>query len=134
MVVRHIDSYVCVSQQRQPMSRERLRPRPPSSSTPVSTPTLFRPARRSEVPTLVYAGSLTEERKGLPLLASAVRLLRESVPALRFEVYGQGTPPPEVAAVADVCAVLDSARARRAVRRRLGDRAAQQRRSRSAWC
>jgi glycosyltransferase involved in cell wall biosynthesis len=34
-------------------------------------------------------------------------LLRESIPALRFEVYGQGTPPPEVAATANACAVLD---------------------------
>ena len=105
MVVRHIDSYVCVSGAAA-NCLERVFQRPSRVVPPGVDTDMFRPARRSEVPTIVYAGSLTEPRKGLPLLASAVRRLRETIPALRFEVYGQGTPPAEVTDVADVCEVL----------------------------
>jgi phosphatidyl-myo-inositol alpha-mannosyltransferase len=106
MVLRHIDSYVCVSHAAAACLADVFQ-RTAAVVHPGVDTDLFRPARRSEVPTLVYAGSLTEERKGLPLLAAAVQLLRASIPALRFEVYGQGEPPPGVAAVADICAVLD---------------------------
>jgi phosphatidylinositol alpha-mannosyltransferase len=106
MVLRRIDSYVCVSHAAATCLANVFHRNGVVVHPGVDTG-LFQPARRSEVPTLVYAGSLTEERKGLPLLASAVRRLRESVPALRFEVYGQGKPAPEVAAAADVCTVLD---------------------------
>ena len=108
MVIRHIDSYVCVSQAAAGCLAQVFQRHGTVVHPGVDTG-LFQPARRSEVPTIVYAGSLTEERKGLPLLASAVRRLRESIPALRFEVYGQGEPPPEVAAAADVCETLDPA-------------------------
>ena len=106
MVLRHIDSYISVSQAAAACLANVFH-RSAEVVHPGVDTGLFRPARRSEVPTIVYAGSLTEQRKGLPLLAFAVRLLRKSIPALRLEVYGQGEPPPEVKAVADVCAVLD---------------------------
>jgi phosphatidylinositol alpha-mannosyltransferase len=106
MVLRHIDTYISVSQAAAECLANVFH-RTARVVHPGVDTELFQPARRSEVPTLVYAGSLTEERKGLPLLASAVRLLRGSIPALRFEVYGQGEPPAEVRAVADECAVLD---------------------------
>ncbi len=106
MILRHIDAYISVSHAAADCLSNVFR-RTAKVVHPGVDTDLFQPARRSEVPTIVYAGSLTEERKGLPLLASAVRLLRETIPALRFEVYGQGEPNVEVAAVADVCAVLD---------------------------
>lgn len=101
-VVRHVDDYVCVSAAagaylRSDFGREAVVV-PPGVSVDA-----YRPAPRRREPTLLYAGSLSESRKGLPLLADAVRLLRRSVPSLRLELYGQGTPPDGVAAVADVC-------------------------------
>ncbi|HEX4430998.1 MAG TPA: glycosyltransferase family 4 protein [Frankiaceae bacterium] len=108
MVVRHIDSYVCVSGAAADCLANVFQ-RTATVVHPGVDTALFQPTRRSEVPTLVYAGSLTEERKGLPLLASAVRRLRETIPALRLEVYGQGEPAAEVAAVADVCEAVDPA-------------------------
>src|SRR5262249_27686559 len=106
MVLRHIDTYVSVSNAAADCLSNVFHRRAEVVHPGVDTD-LFQPVRRSEVPTIVYAGSLTEQRKGLPLLASAVRLLRESIPALRFEAYGQGTPAPEVVAAANECAVLD---------------------------
>jgi glycosyltransferase involved in cell wall biosynthesis len=107
-VLRHVGSYICVSQ----AARSALATNfgrtgavvPPGVDT-----ALFRPQQRSEVPTIVYAGSLTEPRKNLPLLAAAVARLRRFLPPVRLELYGQGVPPPAVAAVADVCEPLDPA-------------------------
>lgn len=108
MVLRHIDSYVCVSRAAADCLANAFH-RSAAVVPPGVDTGRFTPSRRSEVPTLVYAGSLTESRKGLPLLASAVARLRETIPALRLEVYGQGEPPPEIAAVADACQALDPA-------------------------
>jgi glycosyltransferase involved in cell wall biosynthesis len=63
----------------------------------------YTPGRRNPKPTLLYAGSLCESRKGLLLLAETVRRMRLDMPKLRFEVYGPGAPPASVLAVADVC-------------------------------
>ncbi len=108
MILRHIDSYVCVSRAAAECLTHTFH-RTAAVVHPGVDTGLFQPTRRSEVPTIVYAGSLTEPRKGLPLLASAVQRLRESIPALRLEVYGQGEPPTGVAAVADVCEAVEPA-------------------------
>jgi phosphatidylinositol alpha-mannosyltransferase len=101
-VVRHVDDYVCVSAAAGAYLRTDFG-REPVVVPPGVAVDAYRPARRRHEPTLLYAGSLSESRKGLPLLAEAVRVLRRSVPALRLELYGQGAPPSRVAAAADVC-------------------------------
>src|SRR4051794_11705189 len=53
-----------------------------------------RPAARHPRPVLLYAGSLVEERKGLPLLLEAVALLRASGPELDLWLCGQGDARP----------------------------------------
>jgi phosphatidylinositol alpha-mannosyltransferase len=101
-VVRHIDEYVCVSRAAAHFLTVDF-----GRSATVIPPGVeldaYSPAARNPVPTLLYAGSLSEARKGLPLLAAAVTRLRKRLPALRLEVYGPGTPPASIAAVADVC-------------------------------
>ena len=101
-VVRHVDDYVCVSAAAGAYLRNDYG-REPVVVPPGVAVNAYRPGPRRREPTLLYAGSLSESRKGLPLLADAVRVLRRSVPSLRLELYGQGTPPARVAATADVC-------------------------------
>jgi glycosyltransferase involved in cell wall biosynthesis len=48
------------------------------------------PARRDPRPTLLYAGALTEPRKGVPLLVEAAALLRADVPDLQVWLLGPG--------------------------------------------
>jgi phosphatidylinositol alpha-mannosyltransferase len=101
-VVRHIDEYVCVSSAAAAFLRSDY-----GRDAVVIPPGVeladYAPAARNPRPTLIYAGSLTESRKGLPLLAEAVRRLREVVPELRLEVYGPGSPPAAISEAADVC-------------------------------
>lgn len=52
------------------------------------------PATRERRPTLLYAGSLTESRKGVPLLLEAAAQLRRQVPELQVWLLGPGAPPP----------------------------------------
>ena len=56
------------------------------------------PAARTARPTLLYAGSLVEPRKGVDLLLEAVALLRVDVPDLEVWLLGQGDPSALVAA------------------------------------
>jgi glycosyltransferase involved in cell wall biosynthesis len=101
-VVRHIDEYVCVSAAAAHcLSRDFGRD--PIVIPPGVELEAYAPGTRNPKPTLLYAGSLRESRKGLLLLAETVRRLRLGMPELRFEVYGPGTPPASVIAVADVC-------------------------------
>jgi glycosyltransferase involved in cell wall biosynthesis len=51
------------------------------------------PGTRDARPTLLYAGSLTESRKGVGLLLEAAALLRRSVPRLQIWLLGPGSPP-----------------------------------------
>ncbi len=101
-VVRHIDEYVCVSAAAAGFL-EADYGRAAVVIPPGVELSAYRPARRHGAPTLLYAGSLTESRKGLPLLAEAVTRLRKRLPSLRFEVYGPGRPAESVARAADVC-------------------------------
>jgi phosphatidylinositol alpha-mannosyltransferase len=101
-VVRYVDDYVCVSAAAGAYLRSDYG-RDAVVVPPGVVVDAYRPAPRRREPTILYAGSLSEPRKGLPLLADAVRILRRSVPSLRLELYGQGTPPAQVAAAADVC-------------------------------
>jgi glycosyltransferase involved in cell wall biosynthesis len=101
-VVRHIDEYVCVS-----AAAAGYLTRDFGRDATVIPPGVeldaYRPGRRHPQPTLLYAGSLTESRKGLHLLAETVRRMRVSLPQLRFEVYGPGTAPASVLEMADIC-------------------------------
>lgn len=54
--------------------------------------------RRHPHPVLLYAGSLVEERKGLPLLLRAVALLRAELPEVELWLHGQGDAGPLLAA------------------------------------
>jgi glycosyltransferase involved in cell wall biosynthesis len=55
----------------------------------------FQPAgSRSDVPTLLYSGTVSEPRKNLPLLLEALALLRLRQPTVRLVVSGQGDPAP----------------------------------------
>lgn len=101
-VVRHVDDYVCVSAAAGAYLRSDFG-REPVVVPPGVAVDAYRPAPRRREPTLLYAGSLSESRKGLPLLADAVGILRRSMPSLRLELYGQGRPPAPVVAAADVC-------------------------------
>lgn len=51
------------------------------------------PGTRERRPTLLYAGSLTESRKGVGQLLEAAALLRRSTPSLQLWLLGPGTPP-----------------------------------------
>jgi glycosyltransferase involved in cell wall biosynthesis len=51
--------------------------------------TRFPPATRPEAFTLICHGSI-EERYGLDLIVEAVAMLRDQIPQIRFDVYGQG--------------------------------------------
>jgi glycosyltransferase involved in cell wall biosynthesis len=48
--------------------------------------------RASPRPTLLYAGSLSESRKGVGLLLAAAELLRQEIPDLQVWLLGPGTP------------------------------------------
>jgi phosphatidylinositol alpha-mannosyltransferase len=51
------------------------------------------PGARERRPTLLYAGSLTESRKGVGLLLEAAALLQRRLPRLQVWLLGPGTPP-----------------------------------------
>ncbi|MCW2779404.1 MAG: phosphatidylinositol alpha-mannosyltransferase, partial [Frankiales bacterium] len=97
VVVRHVDSYVCVSQAAGACLRTDYG-RTPDVVPPGVRCDAHAPAPRSPVPVLLYAGSLVEERKGLPLLLEAAALLRADEPALEVWLSGQGDAGPLLAA------------------------------------
>jgi phosphatidylinositol alpha-mannosyltransferase len=98
LVVERIGAYVCVSDAAAAYLDSDYGRRaavvPPGVSFAAHQPAEHRHPR----PALVYAGSLVEERKGLPLLLEAVALLRASEPDLELWLLGQGDPAPLLAA------------------------------------
>jgi phosphatidylinositol alpha-mannosyltransferase len=98
LVTAHIGAYVCVSQ----AAAGHLQSDygrvadvvPPGVRLDAHIPA----TRRHPQPVLLYAGSLVEERKGLPLLLEAVALLRSSYPSLELWLLGQGDAGPLLAA------------------------------------
>ncbi|MCW2600408.1 MAG: glycosyltransferase family 1 protein [Frankiales bacterium] len=63
---------------------------------------------RETRPTLLYAGSLTESRKGVGLLLEAAALLRKELPQLQVWLLGPGTPPPDLDAdLVTRCGLVD---------------------------
>lgn len=97
-VVRSIDDYVCVStaaaQFLQADYGRSAAVVPPGVRLAEHAPA----ARRNARPTVLYAGSLTEPRKGLPLLLAAVALLRKELPDVDLELLGPGDPAAVLAA------------------------------------
>lgn len=97
LVTRQIGAYVCVSRaaadclQRDYGRRAAVVP-------PGVRFAAHHPARRHPRPVLLYAGSLVESRKGLPLLFEAVALLRRDAPDLELWLFGQGDAEPLLAA------------------------------------
>jgi glycosyltransferase involved in cell wall biosynthesis len=59
--------------------------------------------------TLICHGSI-ERRYGLDTIIRAVALLREQLPALRFEIYGEGSDEPELRRLAADLCVMDRVR------------------------
>ena len=125
LVVRHIDAYVCVSRAAAGYLSHDYG-RQATVVPPGVELAAYRPAKRAHVPTLLYAGSLSESRKGLPLLAEAVRRLRRRLPRLRFEVFGPGEAPRGCARTGRCLPPRCPRRAGRALRAGLGHRAPQQ--------
>lgn len=91
-VVRSVGSYVCVSRSAAGFLRDDF-----AREADVVPPGVrwaeHAPGVRERRPTLLYAGSLTESRKGLGLLLEAAALLRREVPGLQLWLLGQGAPP-----------------------------------------
>lgn len=116
LVVRGIGSYVCVSHAAARFLEDDFGRR----ATVVPPGVRFdehRAGRRHPHPVVLYAGSLVEERKGLPLLLDAVALLRQDQPDLELWLFGQGdassllaaAPPSARAAVTRCEALSDEA-------------------------
>ena len=91
LVARHIDSYVCVSAAAAGYLRADF-----GRSADVVPPGVrwaeHATGRRDPRPTLLYAGSLVESRKGVGLLVEAATALRADVPDLQVWLLGQGVP------------------------------------------
>jgi glycosyltransferase involved in cell wall biosynthesis len=108
-VARHVDSYVCVSSAAAAFLWEDFGRRaeviPPGVRWDGHAPGV-----RERRPTLLYAGSLVESRKGVGLLLEAAAELRRQVPALQVWLLGQGTAPTSVdTALVTRCGPLDDA-------------------------
>jgi phosphatidylinositol alpha-mannosyltransferase len=94
VVVRNIDDYVCVSR----AAAEFLQ-RDYGRAATVVPPGVRLEAHhvadtREQRPTLLYAGSLVEPRKGVGLLLDAVELMLTDQPGLQVWLYGPGDPTP----------------------------------------
>jgi phosphatidylinositol alpha-mannosyltransferase len=98
LVASHIGAYVCVSEAAASYLQSDFGRAadvvPPGVRLDAHTPA----AHRHPSPVLLYAGSLVEQRKGLPLLLEAVALLRASHPSLELWLLGQGDAGPLLAA------------------------------------
>ncbi len=88
-VVAGIDRYVCVSEAAAGYLRDDYG-REASVVPPGVVLDAHRPGQRDRRPTVLYAGSLTESRKGVHLLLDAARLLRSTVPDLQVWLAGPG--------------------------------------------
>lgn len=89
MVVRRVDSYVCLSA----AAGEALRSG--WGREPVILPggvdvRRFTPATRNARPTLLYSGTLDDPRKNVRMLIEAAGLLRRKVPDLKLWISGPG--------------------------------------------
>ncbi len=114
-VVGGIDRYVCVSEAAAGYLRDDYG-REASVVPPGVVLDAHRPGPRERRPTVLYAGSLTESRKGLQLLLDAARLLRGTVPDLQVWLAGQGQPTVDPDLVTR-CGLLDDAALREAYAR-----------------
>ena len=58
----------------------------------------FRPAKRDEVPTLLYSGALDEPRKRIAVLLEAIAIVAKTEPGVRLLLSGSGDPTKVLAA------------------------------------
>lgn len=96
-VVRHVDSYLCVSQ-----AAGRFLEKDYGRRAEVVPPGVrladYRPSSRHPVPVLLYSGSLTESRKNVPMLLAAAARLSLVHPELEVWLHGPGDIGPTLAA------------------------------------
>lgn len=114
-VVGHVDAYVCVSEAAGAFLRSDFG-RDADVVPPGVRCDAHAPGPRDPRPTLLYAGSLTESRKGVGLLLAAAAALRTRVPDLQVWLAGPG----EVTVDPDLvtrCGLLDDAALREAYAR-----------------
>jgi phosphatidylinositol alpha-mannosyltransferase len=90
--VDHVGAYVCVSEAAGAWLRSDFA-REPSVVPPGVDWAAHAPATREPRPTVLYAGSLSEPRKGVATLLAAAELLRTQVPELQVWLLGPGEPP-----------------------------------------
>lgn len=90
-VVEHVGAYVCVSESAGAFLREDYG-REPHVVPPGVRWSDHTPGTRERRPTLLYAGALTEPRKGVADLLAAAALLAEEVPDLQVWLIGSGDP------------------------------------------
>lgn len=109
-VVEHVGAYVCVSGSAGSYLRDDYG-REPAVVSPGVRLDAHAPAARETRPTLLYAGSLTESRKGVGLLVEAATLLRAQLPDLQLWLLGPGDPAGVLAGAPDGlvtrCALAD---------------------------
>lgn len=122
-VVRHVDAYVCVSRAAAGFL-EGDYGRAAAVVPPGVRWAEHRPLPRHPRPAVLYAGSLTEPRKGLPLLLDAVARLRARVPDAELWLHGPGDPAEALAGASDAaraavtrCGALDDEALREAYAR-----------------
>ena len=90
-VVDHVDAYVCVSEAAGAYLRSDFG-REPTIVPPGVDWAAHGPRERETRPTVLYAGSLSESRKGVADLLAAAAKLRSEVPALQVWLLGPGAP------------------------------------------
>lgn len=89
-VVRRIGAYVCVSRAAAGHLEEGFGRTADVVPPGVRLADHHAAARRHPHPAVLYAGSLTETRKGLPLLLAALALLRQEIDDVELWLLGQG--------------------------------------------
>lgn len=115
LVAERVDAYVCVSEAAGAYLRSDYG-REPQVVPPGVHWAAHTPATRDPRPTLLYAGSLTESRKGVGLLLEAAALLRRRVPDLQVWLAGPGRLEVDPALVTR-CGLLDDGALREAYAR-----------------
>jgi phosphatidylinositol alpha-mannosyltransferase len=99
-VVDHVGAYVCVSESAGKYLSSDFG-REPAVVPPGVRLGEHAPAARDSRPTLLYAGSLVESRKGVGLLLEAAALLRKELPELQLWLLGPGSPDEVLKAAPD---------------------------------
>jgi glycosyltransferase involved in cell wall biosynthesis len=98
LVVKHVDSYVCLSQTASAAVYEGWGRAAEVVGGGVALSRFVPATARHDRPALLYSGTFTEKRKNLPLLLEAVAILRKKHVDLELWLSGPGDPAPFLAA------------------------------------